>query len=172
MEARLNADGAIAVDVANAGIGGEIAETTLKRLKAQLATHWPQLVLWQVGTNDALTGVPVGQLTALIQQGVAAARAAGDQIVLIDPQLTLLASESPTYEPYAEAVDAVGAAQHTPVIKRYASMLRLAKQGAVAPLISHDGLHMSDFGYDCLASELAKVIDEAAKNAASVSAQR
>jgi acyl-CoA thioesterase-1 len=163
LEARLNADGAIVADVTNAGVGGEIAATTLKRLQAALATHWPQLVIWQVGTNDALTGVPIGQMSALIKQGIAATRAAGDQIVLIDPQLTLMASKSPAYPPYAEAVDLVGAAQHTPVIKRYASMLGLAEQGAVAPLISRDGLHMSDFGYDCLAGALAKVIDDAAR---------
>jgi lysophospholipase L1-like esterase len=172
LEARLNAGGEIVADVKNAGIGGEIAGTTLQRLKSALATHWPQLVIWQVGTNDALTGVPLGQLSALIQQGIAATRAAGDQIVLIDPQLTLMASKSTAYQPYAEAVDAVGAAAHAPVIKRYDSMQRLAEQGAVAPLISGDGLHMSDFGYDCLAGALAKVIDNAAKPAAAISARR
>ena len=172
LEARLKADGVIAADVKNAGIGGEIAETTLKRLDAALATRWPQLVIWQVGTNDALTGVPVGQLSALIQKGIAETRAAGDQIVLIDPQLTLLPMKSPAYQPYAETVDAAGAEAHTPVIKRYQSMRRLAEQGAVAPLISGDGLHMSDFGYDCLAGALAKVIDNAAKVSGSLSAQR
>jgi lysophospholipase L1-like esterase len=171
LEARLDAGGDIAADVENSGIGGEVAVTTLARLKAALATHWPRLVIWQVGTNDALTGVPIGQLGALIQQGIAATRAAGDQIVLVDPQFSLPASGAARIRPYAELVDAVGAAAHAPVFQRYAPMLSLAEKGSVAPLISGDGLHMSDLGYDCLAGTIAKVIDEAAK-APTASVQR
>jgi lysophospholipase L1-like esterase len=172
LAARLKDGGDLIADVENAGIGGEIAETTLRRLKAALATHWPKLVIWQVGTNDALTGVPIGQLGALIQQGIAATRAAGDQIVLVDPQLTLLGANGAGVRTYAEIVDAIGAAAHAPVFRRYAPMLRLAEQGSVAPLISRDGLHMSDLGYDCLAGALAKVIDDAAKSPASGSPLR
>ena len=53
----LTHDDGIAADVRNAGVGGELAVKTLQRLKAALKTGWAELVIWQVGTNDALVGV-------------------------------------------------------------------------------------------------------------------
>jgi len=73
-------------EVENCGSGGEVAATTLGRLKAELATRWPQLVIWQVGANDPLTGVPIAELGAKIEQGRPAKPAAGDQIVRADAQ--------------------------------------------------------------------------------------
>jgi len=51
-------------------------------------------------------------------------------------------------------------------------MHNLAGQGEVAPLVSAEGLHMSDLGFDCLAEAMAKVIDDAAKAPGSLTARR
>ena len=61
----------------NAGVGGELAAKTLERLKSALKAGWARLVIWQVGTNDALVGVDETLFRATVQAGVAAARAAG-----------------------------------------------------------------------------------------------
>ena len=145
----------------NAGIGGEVAETTLPRLQTAIKSGWPQLVIWQVGTNDALVGVDAARVRSLIEVGVNAARVAGAPIVLIDPQYTIRETSTPKMRPYAEIVDAVGAAARVPVAQRYLSMQALAERGALAPLFSKDGLHEDDLGYDCLAVSLANLIDRA-----------
>ena len=74
----------------NAGIGGELAAKTLQRLKSALKSGWARLVIWQVGTNDAIVGVDEALFRATVESGVAAARAAGVPLVLIDPQITLV----------------------------------------------------------------------------------
>jgi acyl-CoA thioesterase I len=152
-------------DVKNAGIGGELAAKTLERLKSALKSGWARLVIWQVGTNDALVGTDEALFRATVESGVAAARAAGVPMVLIDPQFTLKSPDPARYERFVEIVDAVGAKNRVPVFSRYATMKRWGAKGAKAlgSLLSRDGLHMSDLGYRCLAHALAEAIEDAAE---------
>jgi acyl-CoA thioesterase-1 len=148
-------------DVKNAGVGGELAAKTLERLKNALRSGWARLVIWQVGTNDAIVGVDEALFRATVESGVAAARAAGVPLVLVDPQFTLQSPNPARYERYVEIVDAVGAKDRVPVLSRYAMMKRWGAKGvkAIGSLLSRDGLHMSDLGYRCLAHALADVIE-------------
>ena len=52
----------------NRGVSGEIAETTSERLKIEVTITKPDLVLWQVGTNDALSRIPVGEFARIISR--------------------------------------------------------------------------------------------------------
>jgi acyl-CoA thioesterase I len=152
-------------DVKNAGIGGELAARTLIRLKSALKTGWARLVIWQVGTNDALVGIDESLFRATVESGVAAARAAGVPLVLVDPQFTLKSPDPARYERFVEIVDEVGAKDRVPVLSRYAMMKSWGAKGAktLGSLLSRDGLHMSDLGYRCLAHALATAIEGAAE---------
>ena len=157
--AALRARARVNANVRNAGIGGEIAETTLARLKTALDAGWPELVIWQVGTNDALTEVDETRFRARIAEGVAAARAHKVPIILLDPQYTPGHADDSRYARYAAIVDDIGVTLHVPVIARYAMMKSVAQRGgAIDSWISADGLHMSDVGYACLADALVKPI--------------
>jgi len=160
LEQRTGAD----FDVKNAGVGGELAAKTLERLKSALKSGWARLVIWQVGTNDAILGVDEKLFRATVESGVAAARAAGVPLMLVDPQFTLKSPDPARYERYVEIVDAVGAKDRVPVLSRYATMKRWGAKGvkALGSLLSGDGLHMSDLGYRCLAHALADAIEGAA----------
>jgi acyl-CoA thioesterase I len=152
-------------DVKNAGVGGELAAKTLERLKSALKSGWARLVIWQVGTNDALVGVDEALFRATVKAGIAAARAAGIPLMLVDPQFTLKSPDAGRYERFVKMVDDIGAADHVPVLSRYAMMKRWGAKGAKAlgSLLSRDGLHMSDLGYRCLAHALAEAIEGAAE---------
>ena len=56
LEAELESETGVDFDVKNAGVGGELAAKTLERLRRALKSGWARLVIWQVGTNDALVG--------------------------------------------------------------------------------------------------------------------
>ena len=161
LEAELEGAGGFDVSVRNAGIGGEVAAKTLPRLLSALKSGWPRLVIWQVGTNDAITGVDVGAFRATVEKGIAAAKAAGVPIVLVDPQYTTIRTDDVRYEKYVAIIDQIGDDRHIPVFSRFAMMLRAGAQHAVAWL-SGDGLHMNDHGYKCLAHALAVAIESAA----------
>jgi acyl-CoA thioesterase-1 len=162
LEQELEKSTGVDFDVKNAGVGGELAAKTLERLKSALKSGWARLVIWQVGTNDAIVGVDETLFRATVNAGVAAARAAGVPMVLIGPQFTLKSPDPVRYERFVKMVDDIGAADRVPVLSRYAMMKgRGAK--ALGSLLSGDGLHMSDLGYRCLAHTLAEAIEGAAE---------
>ncbi len=164
LEAELEKKTGIDFDVKNAGVGGELAAGALQRLKTALKSGWAKLVIWQVGTNDAIAGVDEALFRATVESGVAAARAAHVPLVLIDPQFTLACPDAVRYERFVAIVDGIGAEKHVPVLSRYAGMKgwRAKYAKALGSLLSGDGLHMNDLGYRCLAHALAEAIENAA----------
>ena len=166
----LNREDNIAAVVRNAGVGGELAAKTLLRLKAALKTGWPELVIWQVGTNDALSGVNEALFKATVESGIAAARAAGVPLLLVDPQFVAKTPDAARYQRFVELVDAIGERLRVPVLSRYAMMKEWGLKKAFS-LLSGDGLHMNDLGYRCLARALADEIEDASSAVARVGAK-
>jgi acyl-CoA thioesterase-1 len=154
----------IDAEVKNGGIGGELAAKTLQRLQSALKSGWARLVIWQAGTNDAILGIDETLFRATVESGVAAVRAAGIPLVLIDPQFTLASRDARRYERYVAIVDEVGAEHGVAVLNRYASMKSWGAKSAkmLGSVLSPDGLHMNDLGYRCLAHALAEAIEGAA----------
>ena len=159
LEDELTHESGMAVDVRNAGVGGELAAKTLQRLKNALKSRWAELVIWQVGTNDAIVGVDEALFRATVENGIAAARSAGVPLLLIGPQFTIKAPDEPRYERFVAIVNQIGALDHVPVLSRFAMMKR---RGAALAMLSKDGLHMNDLGYQCIAHALAEAIEGAA----------
>ena len=71
------------VVIINRGVSGELAADAATRIRNEVALHEPDLVLWQVGTNDALAYVPLGKLSRRdrrygeVAQGASRRRCAG-----------------------------------------------------------------------------------------------
>ena len=147
------------VAVANRGRGGEDAEDMALRLPLIIAQH-PDLVIWQTGTNDALNDVPPEHFDALTRAGIATMRAAGIDVMLIEPQLCPAMQAKPDSWRYRDAVRKIGVELGVPVIRRYDLMQSWLSKGQLtrAQLLSGDGLHMTDGGYALLAKEVARAI--------------
>lgn len=160
LEEELESAWRLDVTVRNAGVGGEVASKTLPRLLAALKSGWPRLVIWQVGTNDAITGVDERAFRATVEKGIAAAESAGVPILLMDPQYTTRSADDARYQKFVDIVNDIGDQRHVPVLSRFAMMVRAGAKNAVAWL-SRDGLHMNDRGYRCVAHALAVAIETA-----------
>jgi acyl-CoA thioesterase I len=161
--------------VVNAGIGGETVAATLERLEKLLSSQKFDLVIWQLGTNDAVKGDDPRKFRELALRGVAAARYAGGDIILLDPQYYPGIRDLPEYEKYIAIIGEVGEHQHVPVFRRYAMMKRLYDKGEanLLALLSPDRFHMNDEGYGCLAQALTAEIGKMtqADSVASVQSQ-
>jgi acyl-CoA thioesterase-1 len=157
LETRLEKDWGIAADVVNAGVGGETSDTTLKRLLAALAEDSPDLIVWQVGTNDAVVGLDPAAFRANLAAGVAAAQAHRVPVVLVDPQFYFGIRNLARFQQYVNIIADVGAARRVPVFSRFAMMRAWAKSSAatLTAALSPDGFHMDDRGYACFADALA-----------------
>ena len=79
----------------NRGISGELAGSAAVRMKIEVALDDPDLVLWQVGTNDALAFVPVESFIATVKDQIDWLRAHKVDVVLVGLQF---APESEQFE--------------------------------------------------------------------------
>lgn len=69
--------------VINASVSGETTSGGLTRLPALLSRHEPDLLLLQLGANDALRGLPLQVIRSNLDALVEQARQAGTEVLLI-----------------------------------------------------------------------------------------
>ena len=148
------------IEIVNAGIGGETAPQTLARLKAALAARSYDLVIWQVGTNDAVRGGDLDAFRTMVSDGIAMVREAGPALAILDPQFFPSVRDPQRYGDYVEAVGEIARREAVPVFARYAAMREWHRSDAEAfkAALWTDGFHMSDAGYDCLARDMANAM--------------
>jgi len=147
----------VRITVINRGIGGETTADTANRLQTEIDATRPDLVLWQLGTNDMLRDLTLARVVSDFDRGRDILDAAGVDVVLIDPQRlpedtdnagfrgrnSLLAGVSGT-------IAWLGAREGYAVDPRFGPMSGWAglEGGGVGP----DDLHLNDAGYACWAA--------------------
>jgi acyl-CoA thioesterase I len=148
------------IEVVVSGVLAETASGAAYRLGSELSTYRPNLVVWQLGTNDATFGVSSEQFRASIAAGLAAIRAAGAEVVLVDPQYSRWAEGGTATAVKAGIIAEEARRRGIPVARRFAAMQRLAatNRAAFDALISWDGLHLSAAGHACMAEQVAGTI--------------
>ncbi len=141
------------VTVVNRGVGGEDIDDMMKRLAPEILSAKPDLVIWQVGSNDPLRGVPVEHFKKQLRAGLTAMRASGSEVVLMEPQWCPALAAADASGQFVAAVRDVGAEQHVGVVRRTELMHQWLDEGLVTAngLVGPDGLHMTDRGYALLA---------------------
>lgn len=86
MEQRLAAE-KIAAQVINASISGDTTSGGRSRLPALLNQHRPNIVIIELGGNDALRGLPLTMTQDNLQAMTTAAQASGAKVLLIGMQM-------------------------------------------------------------------------------------
>ena len=148
------------VTVLNRGRGGEeVAEMSL-RLQRDVLDAAPTLVVWQVGSNAVLRGMEPGFYREKVEAGLDRLRAAGIEVMLMDSQEAPRLWELPERKAAIEAeTGAIAQARGIPLFSRGLLMRQWQRDGVPAgAVIGPDGLHHTDFGYDCVAGALAEGI--------------
>jgi acyl-CoA thioesterase I len=150
------------VTVANRGVAGDDIDAMMRRLDHDVLQPHPDLVIWQLGTNDALEHMPLAHFETAARHGIKLLRKAGIDLVLMEPQHAPRPDRAPDAVAYRAAVRRLGAEFGVPVIRRFDLMARWAKSGETPALVAPDGLHMSDTGYEKLGEAVASLILSAA----------
>ncbi|WP_245258630.1 SGNH/GDSL hydrolase family protein [Methylopila sp. M107] len=144
------------VSVVARGIGGETAVGAEARLKTEIGAAKPDLVIWQIGTNDVYRKIDVAAFRSIAERGIADITAAGVDVALLDPQY--VPQDEALYTPYIGVLKQISAATGVPIARRYDAMKSIAKSGGAA-MISGDRLHMNDTGHACVGAFLAEALD-------------
>lgn len=144
-----------AVRVVNRGIGGEVVATTAARLRTEVAAVRPDLVIWQVGTNDAVRGVGLDTMAALVEDGLAWLEAQGIDAVLMDPQFYPRIADNAGYRQAVTVIADLAARRGVPLVRRFDAMRYWAGRPQPVSMLSRDAFHMNDQGYECIAGMIA-----------------
>jgi acyl-CoA thioesterase-1 len=101
---------------------GMLAPAQLGLIRAALAQHHYQLVLWQTGTIDAVQAEPVEDFYQALADGADAASSANADLILIEPQYSRFLEANADLGPYLSAMAAAGAAPGSLVFHRHTLM--------------------------------------------------
>lgn len=151
------------VEVINAGKAGETADGALERLNTELDRIKPDLVVWQVGTNDALNAsVSEPKFESIVERGILSIERHKSDVLLLDPQYSKRINDPARYERFVQTLERVAEKEHVCLFSRYQLMKTLdaSSDAGAEPLLAPDGLHMNDAGYACIAERLASQIQD------------
>jgi acyl-CoA thioesterase I len=87
LESRLAAQPAPGVEVVNASVSGDTTSGGRSRLPELLARHKPNIVILELGGNDALRGLPLAMTRANLVAMTQAAKTAGARVLIVGMQV-------------------------------------------------------------------------------------
>ena len=145
-------------EIAGRGMSGEVAEGQSARMKDTVAETKPDLVLWQVGTNDALRHVDIASFKQCLRRTLNWLAENKFDVVLVDPQYSDKLAKDSYYELIVNAVAEVAREQRVLLVDRFEAMRELSRQRGDTFYLTADDLHLNDNGHRCMAEQLARSI--------------
>ncbi len=140
------------------GQSGEIAEGAADRIKAEIAELRPDLVVWQVGTNDAVARIDAETFGGQLRETLSWFASHQIDVVLIDPQYVERLSGDVRYTSIVNEVATVASEMRVLLVNRYETMADLARQNPGSSYLANDRFHLNDLGYHCMAEYAVKAI--------------
>lgn len=148
----------IDVEVVNRGVAGEVAETTADRIMSEVALERPDLVLWQLGTNDALARIPADDFEATVRETVQWLKAQDIDVALVGMQYVPRFSRDPAYSAIRASLQKISAEENVLYVRRYNAMRFMEHMRANEHLMARDDFHLNDLGYRCMAEQIAHAV--------------
>jgi acyl-CoA thioesterase I len=152
------------IRIINSGRIGDTIAGTMVRFQRDVLSHSPDLVVWQLGTNDVAWGGRTDGLKNKIIEGVRALKANGPDVILMDLQYAPLVLASSHHSAMQAIIAEVARQERVGLFPRYELMRRSIEAGlSPGALLSWDTLHNSADGYDCIGRALARAVHAAAR---------
>ncbi|WP_448192373.1 SGNH/GDSL hydrolase family protein [Azospirillum sp. sgz301742] len=157
------------VSVTVRNLPGTTAHDMLPAMDSAVAEQQPALVVWQVGTTDAMRNVGPDSFGEALVTGIAQTHARGADIVVMDMQYSPQTSQLINFQPYVEYVEWVTQNNDVFHFPRYEMMRHWIEEGRVTigSDSKDDKLRAFAFVHGCigrlLAETIATMIDRAAE---------
>lgn len=143
------------VEIVNRGFSGELAEAAGKRIEVEVALNHPDIVLWQVGTNDAFAGVSVDSFQLSVSNTVRWLKAHNVDVILVGLHYMKQLAKNPHYQAIRASLNRLAAAENVLRIRRYEAMEVLSRTLGESGRPELGSTHAS---YDCMAQYVARAI--------------
>ncbi|MGU3537879.1 SGNH/GDSL hydrolase family protein [Methylobacterium sp. A54F] len=142
------------------GLQGEIASGAGERLRTMVADVEPDLVVWQVGTHDALARVEIDAFGDALDETVKWIKSHEMDVVLVDPLYTASLADDEYYNSIVRKVQEVAAREQVPLVQRYEAMRYLsgrATDKGEGHLLGRQ-FRLNDLGLRCMAEHVTRAI--------------
>lgn len=144
--------------VVGKGMSGEVAEGQSARMKATVLEVKPDLVVWQVGTNDAIRHVDLDAFKSCLRRTLAWLQNHQYDVVLIDPQFSEELNKDGFYGRVVAAIAEIARERQVLLVDRFEAMRELSKARGDGFYLASDNLHLNDNGHRCMAEQLSRAI--------------
>ena len=147
------------VEIINRGFSGELADAAGDRIRIEVALNQPDIVLWQVGTNDAFAQVSVADFEASVTATVRWLKEHNVDVILVGLHYAKRLAKDAHYQAIRTSLRRVALAENVLRIGRYEAMEVLARtmaDGSGRPEAEDFGL--TEAGYNCMAQYIARTI--------------
>lgn len=150
------------VKMIDRGFSGELARDAAERIKTEVALVKPDLVLWQVGTHDALMHVPVDDLKASVGAALDWLKDRDVDVVLVGLHYLRKLVPDQHYQSIRTAIRSIAEDRKVLVIGRYEAMqvIEQARRAGSGP--SPNEFTLTDNGYACLSEYVVRALTSGA----------
>ena len=142
----------------NRGVSGELASQAASRIKNEVALVEPDLVLWQVGTNDALAYVPLEEIEATVIDTLTWLKEHKIDTVLVGLQYVDRMEQDDHYRKVREMLRKVATQENVLIVRRYEAQRLLSQAAVSGGGLFPDEFQRTEAGYTCLAQYMARAI--------------
>jgi acyl-CoA thioesterase-1 len=146
------------VTMINSGVVLDTIPRNLARLDKDVLRYQPDLVIWQLGTNDVLWRGIAANAEQLVRGGVRRLKKAGADVILMDLQYAPVVRRRRSASAMEKLIAAVAREEQVGLFSRF-DLMRRAAEGGVKGLVGFDSLHNSGAGYRCVGLALARLIE-------------
>lgn len=145
------------VVVVHRGVSGELAMDAAVRIKNEVALTHADIVLWQLGTADALARVPVEDFQNAVSDAVTWLKQNHVDVILVGLRYTRTMVTDPHYQAIRKVIGTIGKEQNVMRFGRYDAEETLEKirAGQGMPMTEAE---VTESGYVCMAEYLARAI--------------
>jgi acyl-CoA thioesterase I len=147
------------VVIEHRGLPGEIASGATERLRTLVADAEPDLVVWQVGTHDAIARVDPAAFVDALGEAVGWLKSHGIDVVLVDPLYTASIAADADYNRIVDGVREIATKQGVPLVRRFEALRYLASRTEKGEgHILGRQFRLNDLGLRCMAEHVALTI--------------
>jgi lysophospholipase L1-like esterase len=146
------------VEIINRGFSGELADAAGERLKIEVALNQPDLLLWQVGTNDAFAQVPVDSFERSVGDTVRWLKEHNVDVILIGLHYMKQLAKDEHYQAIRASLQRITVAENVMRITRYEAMEVLARSMRDSGRPEPSDFGLTEAGYNCMAQYVARAI--------------
>ena len=159
-EALIKRAGPLDITVLNKGVARQSAAVELARFETDVFGNKPDLVIWETGTNDAVTGVDRDTFAGQLQSGIEQLRDRNIEVILMNPQFAPQTLGLVDLNPYLLAIARVAEIEDVLLFDRFELMRDWMSNGyfPLENLKPEQKGQLAAAVYNCVAERLADLI--------------